>query len=104
MGETFVGHNGKILTASTGKWIHSTGYREHPDVDGLITELLESLPASSSIWSDLTTQFDCYVTLAIYFNEDSWTGGIHLQAQTLRKLGERGLALDFDMYAPAASK
>ena len=102
MGETFIGHNGRTETASTGKWIYSTGYRVPPDIDGQIGELLDSLPASLSIWSDLATKFDCYVALGIYFAEDSWTGGIYLQPHTLQMLGERGLALDFDMYAAAA--
>lgn len=104
MGETFIGHNGRTVTASTGKWIYTTGYRETPNIDGQIAELLDCLPASLSIWRNLTTKFDCYVTLGIYFVEDSWTGGIYLQPQTLQKLGERGLALDFDMYVPGASK
>jgi hypothetical protein len=104
MGETFIGHNGGTVTASTGKWIYSTGYREPPNIDGQIVELLGNLPGGVSIWTDLTTRFECYVALGIYFVDASWTGGIHLQPQTLRMLWERGLGLDFDMYAPAASR
>ena len=104
IGETFIGHSGRTVTASTGKWFYSTGYREPPDIDRQIVDLLGSLPASLSIWTDLTTRFECYVALGIWFVDESWTGGIFLQPQTLQMLGERGLALDFDMYAPAASK
>ncbi len=102
-GGTFPGHNGREVTARTGKWILGTGYREPPCIDQQINELLSSFPAGADLWQDLTTRFDCYVTVGVYFDDDSWTGGIVLEAQTLRMLGERGLAIDFDMYAPGAS-
>src|SRR5215207_3604280 len=102
-GETFVAHHGRVMTARTGKSILGTGYREPPCIDAQITELLGSLPESLDVWSDLTARFDCYVTVGVYFADDSWTGGIVLEAQSLRMLGERGLGMDFDMYAPAAS-
>lgn len=104
-GESFVPHHGGVRTARTGMWHLSTGYREPPNIDQQITELLRSLPDSLAIWGDLTTRFDCcYITVGVYFADDSWTGGIFLEPQTLLMLGERGLAIDFDMYAPGASK
>jgi Domain of unknown function (DUF4279) len=102
-GECFKGHNGRSVTARTGMWQIGTGYREPPSIDEQITELLKSLPERSDLWHDLTARFDCYVTVGVYFANDSWTGGIILQPQTLRMLAERGLPIDFDMYAPAAS-
>jgi hypothetical protein len=102
-GETFVGHNGRNVTAKTGQWVVGTGYREPPCIDEQISELLSSLPESISVWDDLTRRFDCYVCVGAYFANDSWTGGILLEAQTLRLLGERGLAIDFDLYSPGAS-
>jgi hypothetical protein len=102
-GQTFVAQRSRVSIARTGKWILGTGYREPPSIDTQIRELLNSLPAGLDIWSDLTARFDCLLTVGVYFADDSWTGGILLEAQTLRMLGERGLAIDFDMYAPGAS-
>jgi hypothetical protein len=102
-GQTFVAQRSRVIIARTGKWILGTGYREPPSIDTQIRELLNSLPAGLDIWSDLTARFDCLLTVGVYFADDSWTGGILLEAQTLRMLGERGLAIDFDMYAPGAS-
>jgi hypothetical protein len=102
--ESFVAHHGRLVTARTGMWHLGTGYREPPDIDQQISELLGSLPDSLAIWSDLTTRFECcYITVGVYFADHSWTGGIFLKPQTLLMLGQRGLAIDFDMYAPGAS-
>jgi hypothetical protein len=103
-GETYFGYDVRGRPARTGMWHFGTDYREPPFIDEQITELLGSLSNNFDAWSDLTARFDCYVTVGVYFADDSWTGGIVLQPQTLRMLGERGLAIDFDMYAPGASK
>ena len=102
-GESFVGHQGNLITAKTGRWDVGTGWREPPCIDKMICEVLHSLAEGTELWRDLTTRFDCYLSVGLYFYDDSWTGGITLEPQTLRMLGERGLALDLDMYAPGAS-
>lgn len=106
-GEAFMsrGRPGTIETARTGMWHFGTGYREPPDIDQQVTELLRQLPESAEIWADLITKYDCcYVAVGVHFSDDSWTGGFTLKPNTLRLLGERGLTIDFDMYAPAASE
>lgn len=100
-GETFIGHNGRTVTARTGMWQLGTGYRQPPSIDEQITELLKSLPARGDLWDNLVARFVCCLTVGVYFAD--WTGGIVLEPQTLRMMGQRGLAIDFDMYAPSAS-
>ena len=104
-GETFMGRGrpGTAVTARTGMWHFGTGVREPPNIDEQITEILGSLPDGADLWNDLTTRFVCYVTVGLWFTDDSWTGGLVLEPKTLGMLVERGLAIDFDMYAPAAS-
>lgn len=103
MGQGFLGQNGRTVTSKTGKWTFSHGWREPPCVDEQVSELFRVLPDGAEVWCDLTTRFDCYVAVGLYFAEGSWTGGMTLQPETLRILGERGLPIDFDMYAPASS-
>lgn len=105
-GETFVsrGRPGLTVTASTGKWILGTGYCRPPSIDTQIMELLNRLAGDIEVWNDIHSRFNCYVTVGVYFDEDSWTGGIILEAETLRLLADRGLAIDFDMYAPGAPR
>lgn len=104
-GETFMGRGrpGTAVTARTGMWHFGTGYREPPRIDQQVIQLLTRLPEDANIWTDLTTKYVCYVAVGVYFSDDSWTGGFTLEPVTLRMLGERGLTIDFDMYAPAAS-
>ena len=104
-GETFMGRGrvGTAVTARTGMWHFGTGYREPPNINQQVIELLINLPEDADIWTDLTTKYGCSVAVGVYFSDDSWTGGITLQPVALRMLGERGLMIDFDMYAPAAS-
>jgi Domain of unknown function (DUF4279) len=105
-GETFVSRGSPSLTvtASTGKWILGTGDRRPPSIDTQIMELLSGLAGDIKVWNEIHSRFNCYVTVGVYFDEDSWTGGIVLEADTLRLLADRRLAIDFDMYAPGASK
>lgn len=104
-GESFMsgGRRGMAVTAATGKWIVGTGDRDPPSIDEQIAELLGSLPSGTETWNDLTTRFDCYVTVGAWFADDSWTGGLALEPETLGMLAERGLAIEFDIYAPGAS-
>lgn len=104
-GETFMGRGrpGTAVTARTGMWHFGTGYREPPNIDEQIAELLGNLPESADIWSDLTIRFECYVTVGAWFTDDSWTGGLVLEPKTLGMLAKRGLAIDFDLYAPGVS-
>lgn len=103
-GETYTrpGHRG-ALTARSGMWIVGSGDREPPKIDEQIAGLLGSMPEDVDVWADLTTRFDCYVAVGLWFTDESWTGGFILEPKTLGMLAERRLTIDFDMYAPAAS-
>ena len=52
-------------------------------------------------WNEVTGRFSGYLSVGGYLN--GWTGGILLQPITLKLLADRNLAIDFDLYAPAAS-
>lgn len=101
--ETYSTSSGGTREARSGLWISRGCYREPPCIDKQIADLLNGLPGEHTLWTRLTTDFDCYINVGVWFMEDSWTGGFGLQAQTLRMLGERGLKVDFDMYAPGVS-
>ena len=103
-GETSIIRNRGTVVARRGQWHLGTGDREPPCIDQQINELLAKLPDDIALWNSLTERFDCYLALGVFFVDDSWTAGIMLQPKTLYMVGERGLLLDFDMYAPAASE
>jgi hypothetical protein len=71
------------------------------DLDEEISTLLARLTGDLETWKYLTGRFHCYLSVGGYFSD--WTGGIALAPKTLGALAELGLAIDFDLYAPAAS-
>ena len=102
-GEIYSSANRRTQQARSGLWISRADYREPPCIDKQIADLLNSFPDDLALWRRLTTDFDCYINVGVWFTDDSWTGGFDLEPHTLRMLGERGLKVDFDMYAPGVS-
>lgn len=76
-------------------------WEDAPDVGNQITTLLGRLTQDLDIWRSVTNRFDCYINVGGDFHD--WTGGLTLEADVLRLMAERGLHIDFDLYAPAAS-
>jgi len=100
-GDTFTGHNGKRVTARTSLWHFGDEWENAPSVGSQIANLLGRLTQDMGSWKSVTSRFDCCVSVGGYFED--WTGGITLEPTTLMLMAERGLAIDFDLYAPAAS-
>ena len=100
-GETFLTSNGNQRIASTGMWRFGSEWESPPDVNRQIREVFSALTSDMAVWAKITGRYFCYLGVGGYF--DGWTGGITLDPGTSRLLAERNLAIDFDLYAPAAS-
>ena len=100
-GEVFLGSNGRPIKARTGRWSFRGGWVSPPDLDRQISDLLACLTEDVTVWNKMTTRFACYLSVGGYLN--GWAGGILLQPTTMKLLVDRNLAIDFDLYAPAAS-
>lgn|GEM_PF-3341080 len=100
-GEVFTARNGRQRTATTGMWQFGDDWENAPSVGSQIEALFGQLTQNLDIWKSVTSWFHCYVSVGSYF--DGWTGGITLDPHVLMLVAERGLAIDFDLYAPAAS-
>lgn len=102
-GEAYTGHNGKQRVARTGMWLFGgERWEDAPDVGGQITTLLTGLTQDLLIWTSVTNRYESYISVGGHFRD--WTGGLTLEAPVLRLLAERGLNIDFDLYAPDASE
>ena len=96
-GEEIVGKvTGHKRTARSGAWRLSVELREPGDFDGQISEIFERLTDDMSIWQDLTSRFRAYVFCGLFMEEGN--EGISLSNETLQRLAERGLTIDFDIY------
>jgi hypothetical protein len=82
-------------------WHLSSGYVSPPNIGQQISDILFGLPSDPHIWNLLGQRFDCWITVGAYFAD--WAGGLVLEPSTLGLLAERKLAVDLDLYAPAAS-
>jgi hypothetical protein len=100
-GEIFLAHHGKQTEAKTGKWQFAGDWETPPHLDKQINDVLSSITDDMSVWRKLTKRHHCYLTVGGYFSD--WTGGMTLAPDTIKLLADRNLAIDFDLYAPAAS-
>jgi hypothetical protein len=101
-GEVFLASHGKHIEAQTGKWLFGGQWESPSDLDRQITSIFSALTEDIAVWNEVTSRFECYLSVGGYFHD--WTGGMTLQPSTMRLLVERNLAIDFDLYAPAASE
>ena len=97
-GEEIVGKvTGNKRTARSGGWRLSAERREPGDFDAQISEIFDGLTNDMSIWQDLTSRFRADVFCGLFMEEGN--EGISLSNETLQRLAERGLTIDFDIYA-----
>ena len=101
-GDVFLATHGKEIEAKTGKWQFGGGWESPPHLDRQIGDVLSGLTDDMAAWRDVTNRYHCYLSVGGYFHD--WTGGMTLEPNTLKLLAERNLAIDFDLYAPAASE
>ncbi len=96
-GQEIVGNiTGTKRTARSGGWRLSAEPREPGNLDAQIFELLGQLTNDMSIWQDLTSRFRADVFCRLFMEEGN--EGISLSHETLQRLAERGLTIDFDIH------
>jgi len=87
---------GTQKTAQTGSWRLEAECREPADLDGQINDLLDGLGVDLTAWRSFAEQYRGRIFCGLFlagFNE-----GISLRAETLIRVGERGLLVDLDIY------
>lgn len=98
-GDRLVGpKTGVVRIAKSGMWRLHASERRPEDLDGQVQELLGQLTTDLSIWADLARRFDLDLFCGLFMEAEN-EGGL-LSPRTLVALGERGIKLDLDIYAP----
>ena len=88
---------GIVRIAKTGSWRLHAERREPEDLEAQVFELLDQLTPDLEIWASLsryTPDLFCGIFMA------SRNDGFPLSAKALLALGERGIAMDLDIYSP----
>ena len=89
---------GHLETVAVGIWLIKATDREPEDFDGQVQEILSCLPSDLEVWAELGRQYKLDLFCGLFMRNDN--EGFLLSPQTLLSLGERGINLDGDIYAP----
>ena len=98
-GEQLVGpKTGRVRVAKFGMWRLHASERQPEDLASQVQELLGQLTADLSVWADLSRRFEIDLFCGLFMEVGN--EGVLLSPRTLITLGERGIKLDLDIYAP----
>jgi hypothetical protein len=82
--------------AAQGSWRIVAERREPADLDGQINNILDGLSKDLTAWRAYSLRYRGRVFCGPFLA--SGNEGLTLQSETLARLGERGLLIDFDIY------
>jgi hypothetical protein len=86
---------GNVRIAKTGSWRIAAACREPEDLEAQVFELLDQLTNDFAVWDSLSSykpNLFCGIFMA------SGNDGLPLSSQAMLALGQRGIALDLDIY------
>jgi len=84
--------------ARHGQWRREATQAEPEDVDAQVRELLSGLATDPRVWQQLSARFRVLLFCGWFMSNEN--EGVKIAASTLQLLGERGICLDLDIYAP----
>jgi hypothetical protein len=84
--------------ARVGQWRIEVPVAQPSDINVQVKKLLDGLTKDIAVWRNLACQFKIDIFFGWFMNETN--EGEDISAETLLALGERGIALGLDIYAP----
>ena len=98
-GEVQRTRGGREVVRKTGMWrLHATPQTPE-DLDAQVAELLSRLTPDLAVWAGLSARFEVDLFCGLFMEESN--EGFSLSAATLLALGERGIEIGLDVYAPS---
>ena len=96
-GDTIAGkRTGSSRTATSGLWLLAAAERWPADLDGQIVEILGKLTPDLAKWAQITTGTKLDLFCGLFLDGDN--EGLAVSAANLAALGQRGIALNLDIY------
>jgi hypothetical protein len=83
-------------TERSGKWLLTIEHQAGVTLEEVINALLDRVTGDLAVWGDLTKQFKVDLFCGLQMKE--WNRGLSISAETLKRVGERGLELGLDIY------
>lgn len=84
--------------ARFGQWRMEASTSQPSDINAQVKQLLAVLTKDISVWRNLTGQYKTDIFCGWFMNESN--EGEDINPETLAALGERGISLALDIYAP----
>ena len=95
-GQDLIGSStGNVRLAATGSWRLKARRREPEDLEAQVFELLSQLTNDLTIWNSLSS-YKPNLFCGIFMG--SGNDGLPLSSKAMLALGQRGIALDLDIY------
>lgn len=98
-GDEFSTSSGAVVTKKTGGWILEAEPVENADFDGQILRLLGSVDVSLDVWASVASRFEMNIFCGWFMCES--IERVTISPQIMRMLGDRGIPLFVDIYAPS---
>lgn len=90
-------HSDQRYVRKTGRWSLRAARMEPEDVSAQITEILARLPQNLDIWRQLGEKYVLDFFCGVFMG--STNDELYLPLATVKLLSERGIELQFDIYA-----
>lgn len=97
-GQTVVSNTGKERVERRGRWIIQSERRDPSDPNTQLRELLESTTSDVEVWKSITAQHHVDIFCGLFMLAEN--EGLVLSPETIKMIGDRGIPLWFDVYAP----
>jgi hypothetical protein len=88
--------------ATFGLWRLEARNREPENVNGQVEELLSQVTSKLEVWRVLGRRFEVDLFCGWFMNESN--EGLDISPASLLALGERGIQLSLDIYAPTTAE
>ena len=99
-GDELVGLTGRVRIANTDSWRLKAARREPEDLEAQVFELLDRLSQDLEVWGKLSVRYKPDLFCGIFMSSSN--DGLTLSPKALLVLGQRGIALDLDIYDASA--
>lgn len=88
--------SGKTRTAKTGSWHLSAVETAPENLNTQVVEILSCLTTDLEVWQQLSRDYQLDMYCGLFMGH--WNDGMSLSVDTMLALGQRGIALNFDIY------
>lgn len=88
---------GDTRISRRGNWRYQVSRKSPGDLDAQILEIFDALSDNFSDWLILTQKYQADLFVGIFLKEEN--EGISLSPDTVKKVAERNLLIDLDIYS-----